>query len=87
MKLAVVAANGRTANKVIDEAVKRGFDVTAFGRGEIPGTREVRVWNSRDRDSFSAGLHISGDAGHNHDGEARGAAGIQSAKTLRHTDR
>ena len=34
MKLAVVAANGRTANKVIDEAVNRGFDVTAFGRGE-----------------------------------------------------
>jgi len=34
MKLAVAAANGRTANKVIDEAVKRGFEVTAFGRGE-----------------------------------------------------
>ena len=34
MKIAVVAANGRTANKVIDEAVARGFDVTAFGRGE-----------------------------------------------------
>ena len=33
MKLAVVAANGRTANKVIDEAVGRGFDVTAFGSG------------------------------------------------------
>ena len=34
MKIAVVAANGRTANKVIDEAVERGFEVTAFGRGE-----------------------------------------------------
>ena len=34
MKIAVVAANGRTANMVIDEAVERGFEVTAFGRGE-----------------------------------------------------
>ena len=34
MKIAVAAANGRVANKVIDEAVGRGFDVTAFGRGE-----------------------------------------------------
>ncbi len=34
MKIAVVAANGRVANKVIKEAVKRGFEVTAFGRGE-----------------------------------------------------
>jgi len=33
-KIAVVAANGRVANKVITEAVNRGFDVTAFGRGE-----------------------------------------------------
>lgn len=32
MKIAVVAANGRTANKVITEAVNRGIDVTAFGR-------------------------------------------------------
>lgn len=31
-KIAVVAANGRVANKVIDEALSRGFDVTAFGR-------------------------------------------------------
>lgn len=31
-KIAVVAANGRVANKVIDEAVKRGFEVTGFGR-------------------------------------------------------
>lgn len=31
-KLAVVAANGRVAGKVIDEAVNRGFDVTGFGR-------------------------------------------------------
>lgn len=31
-KIAVVAANGRVAGKVIDEAVSRGFDVTGFGR-------------------------------------------------------
>ena len=34
MKIAVVAANGRVAGKVITEAVNRGFDVTAFGRGD-----------------------------------------------------
>lgn len=34
MKLAVVAANGKAANKIISEAVNRGFDVTAFGRRE-----------------------------------------------------
>ncbi len=34
MKIAVVAANGRVAGKVITEAVNRGGDVTAFGRGE-----------------------------------------------------
>ncbi len=34
MKIAVVAANGRVAGKVITEAVNRGFDVTAFGRKE-----------------------------------------------------
>lgn len=32
--IAVVAANGRVANKVITEAVDRGFDVTGFSRGE-----------------------------------------------------
>ncbi len=32
MKIAVVAANGRVAQKVIAEALKRGFDVTAFAR-------------------------------------------------------
>lgn len=31
-KIAIVAAGGRVANKVISEAVNRGFDVTAFGR-------------------------------------------------------
>ena len=34
MKIAVVAANGRVAQKVIKEALGRGFDVRAFGRGE-----------------------------------------------------
>lgn len=31
-KIAVVAADGRAARKIITEAVNRGFDVTAFGR-------------------------------------------------------
>lgn len=31
-RIAVVAANGRVAGKVIAEAVSRGFDVTGFGR-------------------------------------------------------
>lgn len=34
MKIAVVAANGRVARKVIMEALGRGIDVTAFVRGE-----------------------------------------------------
>lgn len=33
MKIAVVAANGRVAQKVIKEALDRGFEVKAFGRG------------------------------------------------------
>lgn len=33
-KIAVVAANGRAAQKIISEAVERGLDVTAFGRYE-----------------------------------------------------
>ena len=33
MKLAVVAANGRAAQKIVKEAEARGIDVTAFGRG------------------------------------------------------
>lgn len=34
MNIAVVAANGRAAVKIIAEAVNRGFEVKAFGRGE-----------------------------------------------------
>lgn len=33
-KIAVIAANGRAANKIVEEALNRGFDVTAFGRGD-----------------------------------------------------
>ena len=32
MKIAVVAANGRVAQKVVKEALDRGFEVKAFGR-------------------------------------------------------
>lgn len=34
MKIAVVAANGRAGKLIVEEAVKRGFDVTAIVRGE-----------------------------------------------------
>ena len=34
MKVAVVAANGKAAGKIITEAMNRGFEVTAFGRKE-----------------------------------------------------
>ena len=34
MKIAVVAANGRAGQKIVEEAVKRGLDVTAVVRGE-----------------------------------------------------
>lgn len=34
MKIAIVAANGKAAGKIISEAVNRGFEVTAFGRKE-----------------------------------------------------
>lgn len=34
MKIAVVAANGRVAQKVVQEAQKRGIEVTAFARGD-----------------------------------------------------
>ena len=36
MKIAVVCANGRVGRLVVKEAVERGFDVTAFVRGENP---------------------------------------------------
>ena len=42
MKIAVVCANGRTGSLVVDEAVKRGFDVTAFVREENRSAAEKR---------------------------------------------
>ena len=34
MKVAVIAANGKAAGKIITKAMDRGFEVTAFGRKE-----------------------------------------------------
>ena len=39
MKIAVVAANGRVAKKVIAEAVSRGLEVVAFGRHDENNTQ------------------------------------------------
>ena len=39
MKIAVVAANGRVAKKVIAEAVSRGHEVVAFGRHDENNTQ------------------------------------------------
>lgn len=38
MKIAVVAADGRVAKKVIAEALNRGHEVTAFGRHDVNET-------------------------------------------------
>ncbi len=38
MKIAVVAANGRAAQKVIKEALDRDFEVRAFGRNDLNKT-------------------------------------------------
>lgn len=45
MKIAVVAADGRVAKKVIAEALNRGHEVTAFGRhdvNEIPAKTYIK---------------------------------------------
>lgn len=34
MKIAVVAANGKAGKRIVEEAVRRGMDVTAIVRGE-----------------------------------------------------
>lgn len=34
MKVAVIAANGKAGSQITNEAIQRGFDVTAVGRGE-----------------------------------------------------
>ncbi len=47
MKIAVVAANGRAAGKIITEAVNRGFEVTAFGRREENNT-EAQTYIQKD---------------------------------------
>lgn len=46
-KIAVVAADGRVARRVITEAVHRGFSVTAFGRKEENPT-DAQVYVRRD---------------------------------------
>lgn len=45
--IAVVAADGRVARKVITEAVNRGWDVTAFGRKEA-NTGDAQTYVKRD---------------------------------------
>ena len=47
MKIAVVAANGRVAQKVVKEALDRGFEVKAFGRGaenKTAASDYVQIW-------------------------------------------
>ena len=45
--IAVVAADGRVARKVIPEAVKRGWDVTAFGRKD-ENTGDAQTYIKKD---------------------------------------
>ena len=47
MKIAVVAANGRVAKKVIAEAVSRGLEVVAFGRHDENDT-QAKVYHKKD---------------------------------------
>lgn len=47
MKIAVVAANGRVAKKVIAEAVSRGHEVVAFGRHDENDT-QAKVYYKKD---------------------------------------
>ncbi len=60
MKIAVAAANGKAANKIISEAVDRGFDVTAFGRRENNtrangyGQKDLFAINAEDLKGFDA---------------------------------
>ncbi len=53
MKIAVVAANGRVANKVITEAVNRGIEVTAFGRGD--NNTQAQTYVKKDIGALSYG--------------------------------
>ncbi|NKE62920.1 NAD(P)H-binding protein [Lentzea sp. PSKA42] len=43
MKLAVVGASGMVGSRVVAEAVRRGHDVTAVFRGQVPTTPGVRA--------------------------------------------
>ena len=45
--IAVVAADGRVARKVITEAVNRGWDVTAFGRKD-ENTGDAQTYVKKD---------------------------------------
>lgn len=47
MKIAVVAANGRVARKVIAEAVSRGHEVVAFGRHDENDT-QAKIYHKKD---------------------------------------
>lgn len=47
MKIAVVAANGRVAKKVIAEAVSRGHEVVAFGRHDENDT-QAKIYHKKD---------------------------------------
>ncbi|WP_432647001.1 hypothetical protein [Mitsuokella sp.] len=47
MKIAVVAANGRVARKIIAEAVNHGIEVTAFGRHDENNT-EAKDYRKKD---------------------------------------
>lgn len=42
MKIAVVCANGKAGQLITKEAVNRGFDVTAFVRGENKSAAKKR---------------------------------------------
>lgn len=53
MKIAVVAANGKSAKKIIAEALSRGFDVTAIGRGE--NTTAAQKYVQKDLFDLTAG--------------------------------
>ena len=56
MKIAVVGASGMVGSRVVTEAVRRGHDVTAVFRGEVPaiadGVRAVRG-DATDRELMS----------------------------------
>lgn len=61
MKIAVVAADGRVAKKVIAEALNRGHEVTAFGRHDVNETpaktyikKDILNLTKEDLQSFDA---------------------------------